>query len=502
MKKKKLMALVMAGILTLSLAGCGPKVTNEGDAPTATETPETTPKEEVTTDAGEKITLQIVDTSDSTKARREVYNKKFMEENPNVTVEYTCLAGDQYQTTINSAIKAGTAPDLFSLPTGVKLSTAVEENWFMPMNDYAGEEFFSTFSEGSLNEGITTLDGKVYVVPEAANIVNTLMFYNKTVLTQAGIDVNNLPKTWSEFIEVNKKITEAGKGKFYGMIEGGKQTNRLEIAIRALSSLAGSKSNDIGVISMVDGKNVFESQAMLDAFAFYDTLAKNKSFHPDSVNLAAPEARALFAQNQAAFLIQGSWCISTWKSDNPELDFGVMPLPVPDDGAKGGLPYIGAQPWMGISATSKHPDVAAKYLQGLFSQEYQSGLVQDGGFVSAINGVNETAMTDETMKEYFNLSKEQGKLTPDPIVGNKNAAAVYAQVKAVSPDLGQITQGVLAGTVDYKKELGTFATNMQKEWDAAIKAVNDGGTPITSAEFEFKNWDPLKDYTTEDYAAR
>lgn len=59
-----------------------------------------------------EVVLQVVDMSDSTKARREEYNKKFEEEN-NCKVEYTVLAGDQYQTTINSSIKANTAPDLF-----------------------------------------------------------------------------------------------------------------------------------------------------------------------------------------------------------------------------------------------------------------------------------------------------------------------------------------------------------------------------------------------------
>ena len=103
----------------------------------------------------------------------------------------------------------------------------------MPMNDYVEDGFFDTFAEGALNEGITTMDGEVYVLPESANIVNTLVFYNKTVLEDAGVDTNNLPKTWSEFREVCKQVTEAGKGKYYGMIEGGKQVNRLEIAIRA-----------------------------------------------------------------------------------------------------------------------------------------------------------------------------------------------------------------------------------------------------------------------------
>ena len=77
---------------------------------------------------------------------------------------------------------------------------------------------------------------------------------------------------------------------------------------------------------MVDGKNVLNSDAMIQAFDFYSGLVQDGSFHPDTVNLAAPEARALFAQNQAAFLIQGSWCISTWEKENPDLEFGVCLL--------------------------------------------------------------------------------------------------------------------------------------------------------------------------------
>lgn len=260
--KKRIAALAMAGLMVLSAAGCGPQV-NGGDSEGKEQESSSEKKEDAKGDG--EVVLQVVDMSDSTKARREEYNKKFEEEN-NCKVEYTVLAGDQYQTTINSSIKANTAPDLFALPSGVKLSTAVEEGWYMPMNDYVEDGFFDTFSEGALNEGITTMDGEVYVLPEAANIVNTLVFYNKNVLEDAGVDTNNLPKTWSEFREACKQVTEAGKGKYYGMIEGGKQINRLEIAIRALSCLAGSKSNDIGVISMVDGKNVLNSDAMIQAF--------------------------------------------------------------------------------------------------------------------------------------------------------------------------------------------------------------------------------------------
>ena len=65
---------------------------------------ETTSEKEEESKGDGEVVLQVVDMSDSTKAREE-YNKKFEEEN-NCKVEYTVLAGDQYgQTTINSSIK-------------------------------------------------------------------------------------------------------------------------------------------------------------------------------------------------------------------------------------------------------------------------------------------------------------------------------------------------------------------------------------------------------------
>lgn len=496
--KRMLAAALTASLLT----GCGVNVVSKSDGMEVTEPPKAATGGTVATKEGEKVTLKVVDWSDSTKERREAFDKKFMEENPNVTVEYTVLTSDQFKETVISAIKAGNAPDLFPIPSGMKLSSAVDENWYMPMNDYVTDDFLNSFGAGALNEGITTLDGKVYVLPEAANIINTLMFYNKNVLKEAGISEDNLPKTFSEFRDVCKQITKAGNGKYYGMIDSGAQTNRLELELRSLASTAGAKCSDISQIMLVNGENTLDSPAMVKAFDFFDSIVKDGSMHPDSVTLKAPEARALFAQNQAAFLVQGAWCISTWRKDNPDLDFGVMAMPVPDDGQKGKLPYVGAQPWMGISANCAHPDVAAKYLMELYSDDYQSGLVADGGFVSVIDSVNQKAMTDPVMKDYYELNQEAAALAPDPIVANPKTAQVYAQASAISPSLGEIAQGVLAQSVDYKTELQTLAKNTQAEWMKAIDTVKASGTDVSADDFEFKNWDPMKNYTAQMYKER
>ncbi len=505
-KRKGLLAASLAAAMMVSVCGCGVNVTTDKEAAA-----ETTAKAETTAEAGketegassdEAITLKIIDWSDSTKARREEFHKKFMEENPNITIEYTTLTADQFKETVVSAIKAGNAPDLFPIPSGMKLSTVLDENWFMPLNDYVTDEFLASFADGALNEGITSMDGKVYVLPEAANIINTLMFYNKTVLTDAGVDIENLPDTWSEFIDVCKQVTEAGKGKYFGIIDSGAQTNRLELALRSLASLDGGKCSDISQMILVDGQNTMNTQAMQNAFEFYDTLVKEGCFHPNSVSMKAPEARALFAQNQAAFIIQGAWCISTWRQENPDLDFGVMALPAPDDGMKGKLPYTGAQPWMGISSQCEHPEAAAKYLMALYSEDYQAGLVEDGGFVSVIDSVNEKHMVDPAMLEYYQINSEQAALAPDPIVANPETAAVYAQTAAISPNLGEIAQGVLAQNIDYKAELQTLAEKTQEEWMKAIDAAKAAGANVSAEDFEFTNWNPLENYTSDLYEAK
>ena len=489
MKKKNLLRISMVLAVAAGLTACTTNNTAESTEAPKTSS-ESTKAAAVEEKSGESLVLRIMDSSDSTQERRKVFNEEFMQRHPEIKIEYTMMSGDQMTQTLTTAIKSGDAPDLFALPSGVKLSTAVSEGWYQSMSPYLTREFIDSFETGSLNEGVTTFDGEIYALPEAANIVNSLMFYNKDILAEAGLDPENPPETWSDFADACKKITEAGGGQYYGLIESGAAAVRTEIELRSFANLAGAKSNYYGVITVVDGKNPFASEGMKEALKLYAELTKAGSIHPDSINLDAPSARAMFAQGKAGFLIQGSWCIPTWREENPDLNFGVMALPVPDDGAKGGNPYIGAQPWVGISAKCQHPEAAALYLTELFGKEYQGRVVSDGGFVSCIKGVNEEAMKDDAMLEYYNLAMSSGKLCPDPLALNPETANVYAKVKEVTPNLGQIMQGVMAGSIsDTDAELDRYSEAVEKEWESAMSEAG-----VEKVKFQFDDWDPVKDY--------
>ena len=117
-------------------------------------------------------------------------------------------------------------------------------------------------------------------------------------------------------------------------------------------------------------------------------------------------------------------------------------------------------------------------------------MVSDGGFVSCIKGVNEEAMKDDAMLEYYNLAMSSGKLCPDPLALNPETANVYAKVKEVTPNLGQIMQGVMAGSIsDTDAELDRYSEAVEKEWESAMSEAG-----VEKVKFQFDDWDPVKDY--------
>ena len=295
--KKRLLALVLAGAFTLT--GCvGVKVVPEG----AEGTSAGKNVEKIQTPDTEKVVLNIVDWSDSTKKQREKLNKKFMEDHPNVTVNYTTLTQAQFNETMLSGIRSGEAPDLFPLPSTTTFSTAVNEGWFLPMDLYLEQDFFDQFQPEMLGENVTVKDGHVYLLPEAVEISSCLVFYNKKLLREAGVSDVPEQMDWEEFQNICRKVTENGDGKYYGMVASGAQKNRMDIELRAFAETAGARLGPAGQLFLEKEKIPFASRPVLEAFDLYSELYKEGCFHPDTASLTAPEARKLFGEGKACLL--------------------------------------------------------------------------------------------------------------------------------------------------------------------------------------------------------
>lgn len=500
--KKRWLSLLLASALVLGTSACGmPSATSEASseapASSAPAASSAASSEAPSQAPAEDYTLRVVDWSDSIMDIREEFHKEYMENNKNITIEYTMLTVDQFKNTILTMIKSGDGPDLFPVPNGITLSTALKEDWFQPMSPLLTDEFIATLDPACLVEGVATMNGDIYTIPERAAQTTTCIFYNQDVLDAAG--VTQLPKTYDELIAACKQVTEAGKGSFYGLIEGGKQLNRLESLARSFTGMAGGKIALPNKVLTVDGRAPYDSPELLGVYELFHTLAANGSIHPDTVNLSAPEAREMFAQGQAAFLMQGMWCISPWKNSYPDMNYGVMPIPTPDGTQKGAVQRDEYLPWIGIYKQSSNPQAAADYMMALFGQEYNvfGKAVAAGERISVVPAINEANMSNEILKQYVDVAESMIKTVPSATARDEKVYDFYTEVKDIQPNLSAILQGVMAGSIsDYKKELETFGELSTEEWKRASEAVG-----LDFSAFEFPNWDVTKDYTESDYSA-
>lgn len=427
--------------------------------------------EKIQTPDTEKVVLNVVDWSDSTKQQREKLNKKFMEDYPNVTVNYTTLTQAQFNETMLSGIRAGDAPDLFPLPSTTTFSTAINEGWFIPLDLYLDEKFFGQIQPEVICENVTMKDGHVYLLPEAVEISSSLIFYNKKLLRDAGISEISGEMTWKVFEDICQKVTDDGQGMYYGMVASGAQKNRMDIELRAFAEVAGARLGPAGQVFLEDEKTAFASNPVLEAFRLYDKLYQNGCFHPDTASLTAPEARKLFGEGKAAFIVQGAWCIPIWEKENPQLEFGVMKVPIPKGEEQGKTIRPFTKGWMGISSSSKHPDIAAEYLKYLYSYEYQKILMSQGGFVSVRNDLGEVDIQNQKMKAYYQCASEQSFLVENPIEKNGNIELVYNVIQPVVPDFGDIASSVFSGHANYKKALEQYSFQMQKNLERSVESV-------------------------------
>ncbi len=435
MKMKKTLSVLLAMTTAAGLMACGS--TQQTSAPAAESKEETSAQEKTESSAEEKkdaepIVLRVCDWSDSTAEAREKFHEEFMKNNPDITIAYSCMTIDQFSDSVVLAISGGDAPDLFPVPSNMNLTTAVANDWFLPMQDYVSQEFIDSFMDGTLEEGKHKLDGVLYAVPENKGITHSLIFYNTDILADCGLEV---PTTFEEFRNACKVVTEKGAGEYYGLIEGGNQANRCDVMIRA------------------------------------------------------------FAQGKAAFLMQGNWCIGTWDSTFPDFHYSVMPVPkaspngytaAGENGTWMGIYKQTKHP----EAAARYLEA----LYDAENYSYQADVVSSGSYISAIKGVNEKYMTNEKMKKYYDIANE-GVTIPIATTRDTGFYDFYGAVAGATPNLANICQGIFSQSVgDVDAALNTLAGVETENWKAGCEAAGVdfselefdnwvAGKPYTEADY-------------------
>jgi multiple sugar transport system substrate-binding protein len=462
----------------------------------------------------EDITFRWVDSGDLKALFYEQFHEAYMAAHPNITIQYDPLPWSEINQIVPLGVQSGDAHDMFAMPQDVPSAQAVAEGWVAPLDDIIPD--FAAWKErfpiGSFMDGVHVFDGKTYTFPQtSAKRYWTMTFYNQAYMQEAGYDLEAERLTWDQFREAARKVTEQGQGQYFGLVMGGQSANRYATFVRNFGRMAGASSGSSLGFEDIDwrtGEFVYTSDEYIAAIELLQAIHADGSVFPGSSSLTDSEAWSQFPNGIAGMILEGPWVIPQWQRENPDFQFGLASQPVPNSGTA--LPMTfeetgSNQLW--VYAESEYKNVAGDMLAYIGSVEGQVGIMAaTKGFLralipEAVEIATESVPLDPFATEALELWEEQLRLGPMVPVRNPAASKVAFERKPLTPDLGQLMQGILSGQVkDVRAAMEDLQSRATAELERAITAAKESGAEVSREDFVFADWDPTQEYTADKYA--
>jgi multiple sugar transport system substrate-binding protein len=462
---------------------------------------------------GDDTTFRWIDSGDLKALFYNELHAAYQAKYPNVTIQYDALPWAEINRIVPLGVQSGDAHDIFAMPQDIPSAQAVAEGWVAPLDDIIPNfaEWKGRFPLGAFMDGVHVFDGKTYTFPQTSSKRYwTMTFYNTAYMQQAGYDLEAERLTWDQYREAAKKVTELGQGQYYGVILGAGSTPRLGDFVRNFGRMAGASAGGGLGFSDIDwrtGEFQYTSDGYLAAIDLLLGLNADGSIFPGSLSLKDSEAWSQVPQGVAGMILEGPWVIPQWQRENPDFGFGLASQPVPNSGQSTPMTYeeTGSnQLW--IYAESENKQIAADMFSYIGSVEGQVAIMAATGgnlramLPEAVEIALQSVQLDPVASEALALYDEQLRLGPMVTVRNPAAAQVAFEARPLTPNLGELVQGMLVGQVsDVKAAMEDLQSRANAELERAIEAAREGGAEVSRDDFIFADWDPTQDYTADKY---
>lgn len=322
MKKKGLLALGLATTMAVTTACSGggsetttaaPAVETAGDKADAGEA------------EGSKITEPVTIKFANYALLEQGYEpfwtgvkEDFEKKNPNITIEYvTAPYGEIVNQVINMA-GGGDRVDMIFGEIGW-IAGLADSGLTVPVTEIFSEEYLSDFYPSVLDS--FRIDGEIYGLPMF--ISPYLLYYNKDLFEQAGLDPNSPPTTYDEMLEYAEKLsklTDANGNKVYAF---GQTTASVPVSGASLNAMI---LNFGGTLLDEEGNLSIDNDGFKQAMNMLQELDE-KGYNPQNAKLK--DLRNLFALGQLAMYYDQSWGFNGVSSINPDAkDFAASAKPL------------------------------------------------------------------------------------------------------------------------------------------------------------------------------
>lgn len=307
---KKLSMLILTGLMALSLFAGG----QQGGEPVQAEGP---------------VTLTFASWSIQEKGAQDYFNElkaDFEAANPDIKIEFSGYPYGELKKQVLIMANAGEAPDIIQCARSWYPSF-VSGGYVAELEALLGSDYMNDVYPELLAD--MEVDGGVYGIPWKASPF--VLFYNKELFKQAGLDPEKAPATYEEAMEMAAKLSQlkdADGNSVYGL---GQTTGAVPVSGGAVLSMFFSHGGGIvdasGNVDVINEGNIAALEALAEMHA--------NGFNPEGAKLK--DLRNLFAIGRLGMYFDQLWGMTGAYAINPDLRSAVgVTNPLSGNGAPAG----------------------------------------------------------------------------------------------------------------------------------------------------------------------
>lgn len=362
-KRKRIAALMLAGITALGMTAC--KGSTDSGADVGTDG-----AAGASASSGE-LTVAIWDTY------QEPGLKTIMEgftEETGIQVKLQVTPWDQYWTMMEAGATGGTLPDVFWMHSN-QVAKYAEYDLLLDLSDKIAASEVTQMDKfpQELVELYQNKDGKQVAIPKDVDTV--ALWYNKTAFDEASLAYPDESWTWDTFREAAKTLTKED-GSQYGTVLNPKSNQ--ETYYNLIYDWGGT------IISDDKKTSGWDDPKTIEAMEYIEDLIADGSM-PPYTTIAENEALALFESGKVAMCMFGSWQSDLFSNEyvNENCDLAVLPA---KDGTR--ISIYNGLGWA-AAAEGSNTEAAWKLLEYLGSEKAQKQQADLGVTMSAYEGASE-----------------------------------------------------------------------------------------------------------------
>lgn len=371
--------------------------------------------------------------------------KAYEDAHPGVTIKYEERTDTDITTAFEAAAAAKSGPDIAPAWASSPVLSQVWAGNISPISDYVDK----TEMDNWLNTAENAYEGKIWAAP--TYIVGLPIVYNKTLFKKAGIDTENPPATWNDFLGLCTSLNKAGITPIVGGNRGGFEgswwfAHLGKQYMDAPSDLQKAVvSGDFARIAPWASK--------------FDEMFKNNCFNKDINSLELQEKYDVFNKGGAGMVLAIDGAALGAADALGQSNIGIMTLPVFGDGAMAKY-YTATQSISHfITSWSPNKEVSADFIKFWHSTESLNKWFELTGVMPADSRFDQSTVTDPVKQALFALNK-----LPSVWLSNFEPGSVFEQADLAGGQLISTRKG--DGPADialWKKASESWVTQKPEE---------------------------------------